>query len=54
MLRFELLAEFPQGSVRSRLNQGLHHLEAAAINFGRIAPTMGLRRDTARFPVVFE
>jgi hypothetical protein len=54
MLRFELLAEVPQGSIRSRLHQSLHHLAAAEINFGRSAPTMGLRRDTARFPVVVE
>jgi hypothetical protein len=54
MLRFELLAECPQGSVRGRLHQGLHHLTAADIHFGRSAPTMGLRRDTSCFSVVFE
>lgn len=54
MLRFELLAEFPQGSVWGRLHQGLHRLEAADINFGRSAPTMGLRGDTSCLPIVFE
>ncbi len=36
------------------MNQGLHYRETAAINFGRSAPAVGLRSDTARFTVGFE
>jgi hypothetical protein len=54
MRRCEPLAECTQGGVRSRWHQGLHQREAAAIHCGRMAPTMGLRRDPARFPVVWE
>ena len=54
ILRFEPLASFPQGGVWSHVHQGLHHLETAGIHWGRSTPTMGFRRDTARFPGVFE
>jgi hypothetical protein len=51
---FEALASFTQGGVRRCMNEGLHERETAAINFGRSAPVVGLRRDTARFTVVLE
>jgi hypothetical protein len=48
------LAECPQGGVWSRSHEGLYHLATAGIHCGRLAPTMGLRRDTARVTLVCE